>query len=229
MSIAIKNLSFAYESAEGFGFSIPELHLSRGKTYLLLGPSGSGKSTFLNLLAGILRAQSGALHIADQDMMSVGASAIDRFRGEHIGFIFQSLNLIPWLTVKDNIALGLTFAPKRRQSLEQDTLLAIEDLVQAMNIDAALLTSSAGQLSIGQQQRVAAARALIGAPDIILADEPSSALDDANTTAFFDLLMARLDRSRQMLLVVSHDTRLVDYFDEVLQIGDIIEQGGGHE
>ena len=229
MSIAIKNLSFAYKSAEGFGLSIPELHLSRGKTYLLLGPSGSGKSTFLNLLAGILRAQSGALHIADQDMMTVGASAIDRFRGEHIGFIFQSLNLIPWLTVKDNIALGLTFAPKRRQSLEQDTLQAIENLVQAMNIDAALLTSSAGQLSIGQQQRVAAARALIGAPDIILADEPSSALDDANTTAFFDLLMARLDRSRQMLLVVSHDTRLVDYFDEVLQIGDIIEQGGGHE
>ena len=229
MSIAIKNLSFAYESAKGFGFSIPELHLSRGKTYLLLGPSGSGKSTFLNLLAGILRAQSGALHIADQDMMTVGASAIDRFRGEHIGFIFQSLNLIPWLTVKDNIALGLTFAPKRRQSLEQDTLLAIEDLVQAMNIDAALLRSSAGQLSIGQQQRVAAARALIGAPDIILADEPSSALDDANTTAFFDLLMACLDRSRQMLLVVSHDTRLVDYFDEVLQIGDIIEQRGGHE
>ena len=229
MSIAIKNLSFAYKSAEGFGLSIPELHLSRGKTYLLLGPSGSGKSTFLNLLAGILRAQSGALHIADQDMMTVGASAIDRFRGEHIGFIFQSLNLIPWLTVRDNIALGLTFAPKRRQSLEQETLQAIADLAQAMNIDAALLTSSAGQLSIGQQQRVAAARALIGAPDIILADEPSSALDDANTTAFFDLLMARLDRSRQMLLVVSHDTRLVDYFDEVLQIGDIIEQGGGHE
>ena len=229
MSIAIKNLSFAYEGAEGFGFSIPELHLSRGKTYLLLGPSGSGKSTFLNLLAGILRAQGGALHIADQDMMTVGTSRMDRFRGEHIGFIFQSLNLIPWLNVRDNIALGLTFAPKRRQSLEQDTLQAIEDLAQAMNIDAALMSSSAGQLSIGQQQRVAAARALIGAPDIILADEPSSALDDANTSAFFDLLMARLDRSRQMLLVVSHDTRLVDYFDEVLQIGDIIEQGGGHD
>ena len=225
MSIAIKNLSFAYRGAEGFAFRIPELQLSRGRTYLLLGPSGSGKSTLLNLLAGILQAQSGTLEIAGQNMTDVGAAHMDRFRGEHIGFIFQSLNLIPWLSVKDNIALGLAFAPKRRQSVSGDAGQAIEELAQAMNIDATLMTSPAGQLSIGQQQRVAAARSLIGAPDIILADEPSSALDEANTKVFFDLLMARLDRSRQTLLVVSHDTRLVGYFDEVLSIEDIIRQG----
>ena len=169
MSIAIKNLSFAYRGAEGFAFRIPELQLSRGRTYLLLGPSGSGKSTLLNLLAGILQAQSGTLEIAGQNMTDVGAAHMDRFRGEHIGFIFQSLNLIPWLSVTDNIALGLAFAPKRRQSVSGDAGQAIEELAQAMNIDATLMTSPAGQLSIGQQQRVAAARSLIGAPDIILA------------------------------------------------------------
>lgn len=229
MSITINHLSFAYSGADGFAFRIPELNLSRGKTYLLLGPSGSGKSTLLNLLAGILRAQSGTFEIAGQNMTDVGAAQMDRFRGEHIGFIFQSLNLIPWLNVRDNIGLGLTFAPKRRQAVTRDTTQAIDELAQAMNIEAALMTSPAGQLSIGQQQRVAAARALIGAPDIILADEPSSALDEANTKVFFDLLMARLDRARQMLLVVSHDTRLAGYFDEVLSIEDIIKQGAQHE
>lgn len=224
MSIAIKNLSFAYRGAEGFAFHTPELQLSRGRTYLLLGPSGSGKSTFLNLLAGILQPQCGSLEIAGQNMTDIGVAQMDRFRGEHIGFIFQSLNLIPWLSVKDNIALGLAFAPKRRQSISGDVGQAIEELAQAMNIEATLMATPAGQLSIGQQQRVAAARSLIGAPDVILADEPSSALDEANTKAFFDLLMARLDRARQTLLVVSHDTRLAGYFDEVLSIENIIRQ-----
>lgn len=229
MSIAIKNLKFDYGGTQGFTLTIPQLDLAVGQTYLLLGPSGSGKSTLLNLLAGILRPTSGVLQLAGQDMSNVGPMHMDRFRGEHIGFVFQTLNLIPWLSLRDNIALGLAFAPKRRSRLTQGVDDTIEGLTARMNIGKQLIDRPAAHLSIGQQQRVAAARALIGAPDIILADEPSSALDDANTQLFFDLLMGELDRSRQTLLAVSHDTRLGAYFDHALSVDDILHSGGGDE
>ena len=224
MSISINNLSFAYAGSEGFGLQIPELTLSCGQTYLLLGQSGSGKTTLMSLLAGTLRPQGGALQLAGRDMADISPSQMDRFRGEHIGFIFQTLNLIPWLSARDNIALGLAFAPARRARLTADTQSEIEALVARLNIEADSLNKPAGELSIGQQQRVAAARALIGAPDIILADEPSSALDEANTKDFFELLLSGLDRSRQTLLVVSHDTRISSFFDHVLSVDDILKQ-----
>lgn len=229
MSVVIKDLMFSYKGATDFSVAVPHLDLAIGQTYLLLGPSGSGKSTMLNLLSGILRPDRGRLEVAGQDVSNISAAHMDRFRGEHIGFIFQTLNLIPWLSTRDNIALGLAFAPQRRQRVAGDRTEAIAGLAKQMNIDNALLASPAGQLSIGQQQRVAAARALIGAPDIILADEPSSALDDANTKVFFDLLLAGLDKSRQTLLVVSHDERLVAHFDHVLSVTDIIQTGGYDE
>jgi putative ABC transport system ATP-binding protein len=229
MSIAIKDLTFTYAGAEGFGLTIPKLNLAVGETYLLLGPSGSGKSTLLNLLAGILRPTSGMLQMTGHDMSDVTPMHMDRFRGDHIGFIFQTLNLIPWLSLRDNIALGLAFAPQRRARLSESVNDTIDRLVERMNIGTHLIDRPAGQLSIGQQQRVAAARALIGAPDIILADEPSSALDDSNTKLFFDLLIGGLNRSRQTLLAVSHDTRLVDYFDHVLSVEDIMQSGGGDD
>jgi len=229
MSIVINDMTFRYSQGDRFSLRIDDITMATGQTYLLLGPSGSGKSTFLNLLAGILRPDSGVLQVAGQDLSTVSATKMDRFRGEHIGFVFQSLNLIPWLSVRDNIGLGLAFAPKRRQGLTDNVGATAAQLAHSMNIDENLLTAPAGQLSIGQQQRVAAARALIGAPDVLLADEPSSALDEANTNVFFDLLLAGLDRSRQTLLVVSHDTRLAGYFDHVLSSDDIFVKGGGHE
>lgn len=229
MSITIENLQFSYPGADGFGVQIPKLDLRVGETCLLLGPSGSGKSTLLNLLAGILRPHGGVLTLAGQDLSRVGAADMDRFRGEHIGFIFQTLNLIPWLSLQDNIALGLAFAPHRRQRVTGDIKAHIAALAERMNLPSGLLTAPAGRLSIGQQQRVAAARALIGAPDIILADEPSSALDDANTDVFFDLLTANLDTARQTLLVVSHDTRLIERFDRVLAMQDVVKMEGSHE
>lgn len=228
MSIVIRNLKFTYPGADGFACKVPDLALQRGQTYLLLGPSGSGKSTLLNLLSGILRPDSGDLTVADCDLSALGAAHMDRFRGDHIGFIFQTLNLIPWLSVQENISLGLAFAPKRRARLTQTLNASIEGLARGMNIDRHLLKAKAGELSIGQQQRVAAARALIGAPDIVLADEPSSALDETNTRLFFDLLMGGLDRARQTLLVVSHDTRLAGFFDHVLSAEDILSVEGAH-
>lgn len=229
MSIIIEDLKFTYPGADGFGFAIPKLALAAGQSYLLLGPSGSGKSTLLNLLAGTLRPDSGRLTLAGHDMTDISAARMDRFRGEHIGFIFQTLNLIPWMNARDNIALGLAFAPQRRARLGGSVAAGVDALLAQLNMDATLANSPAGALSIGQQQRVAAARALIGAPDLILADEPSSALDDDNTEAFFDLLMRGLDKSRQMLLVVSHDTRLARHFDHVLSSTELMQIGGGDE
>lgn len=228
MSIVIRNMEFTYPGDNGYVCKVPDLTLARGKSYLLLGPSGSGKSTLLNLLAGILRPNRGELTVAGQDLSALSSIHMDRFRGEHIGFIFQTLNLIPWLNVRENIALGLAFAPKRRARLSDTVDARAEALAYRMNIDRKLMTSKAGKLSIGQQQRVAAARALIGAPDIVLADEPSSALDDANTQAFFDLLMSGLDQSRQTLLVVSHDTALAEFFDHVLSAEEIFKLDGQH-
>ena len=229
MGIAIRDLTFSFNGPSGFTFEISDVSLATGQTYVLLGPSGSGKSTLLNLLAGTLRPDSGAIELAGQDLSGIKAAQMDRFRGEHIGFIFQTLNLIPWLSAQDNIALALAFAPRRRARLNGALNDNIKALAQRMQIEQALLAQPAGQLSIGQQQRVAAARALIGAPDIILADEPSSALDEANTKLFFDLLMGSLDKTRQTLLVVSHDTRVTGFFDHTLMADDIIKSRGGDE
>lgn len=229
MSISITDLSFSYAGKNDFGLAIPKLALNTGETHVLLGPSGSGKTTLLNLLAGTLRPTNGSLTIAGQDLSGITNAKMDRFRGDHIGFVFQTLNLVPWLSARDNIALGLAFAPLRRARLRASVNDAIDDLVAQMHIAEPLMSKPAGALSIGQQQRVAAARALIGAPDIILADEPSSALDEQNTKLFFDLLMGNLDRTRQTLLVVSHDMRVTGYFDHVLSVDNVLQREGDHE
>ena len=229
MGINIQNLMFGFDKPNGFSFKISDLSLVTGQTYVLLGPSGSGKSTLLNLLSGILRPNSGLIEIAGQNLRGVTAAHMDRFRGENIGFIFQTLNLIPWLSAHDNIALALAFAPGRRARLNGALSDNVNALAQSMQIEERLLAQPAGQLSIGQQQRVAAARALIGAPSVILADEPSSALDAANTKLFFELLIGSLDTARQTLLVVSHDAPVTNLFDHTLMVDDIIENRGNYE
>ena len=222
MTLQIDNLQFGYAGSGGFNLRVPSLTLESGATCLLLGPSGSGKSTFLSLLAGVLTAEHGRIALAGQDMSQLSGVRMDRFRGTHIGFIYQTLNLIPWLSVRENIALGLAFAPQRRARLNASIADTITDFMTRLDLDAgAFGDQPAGLLSLGQQQRVAAARALVGAPDLVLADEPSSALDAANTEKFFDLLMAGLDRQRQVLLVVSHDARLAQRFDRVINMADL--------
>jgi len=225
MTLQIDDLQFGYAGSGGFHLRVPSLTLEAGTSCLLLGPSGSGKSTFLSLLAGVLSAEHGRIALAGQDMSQLSGARMDRFRGTHIGFIYQTLNLIPWLSVRENIALGLAFAPQRRARLKASLGDTIADFMTRLDLDAgALGEQPAGLLSLGQQQRVAAARALVGAPDLVLADEPSSALDDANTEKFFDLLMAGLDRQRQVLLVVSHDARLAARFDRVINMEDLTKE-----
>ena len=197
---------------------------------LLIGPSGSGKSTFLSLLCGILAPQSGSIEMLGTDITKLGASARDGFRAEHFGIIFQMFNLLPYGTVIDNVLLPLSFAPGRRKRATAK-LSAEEEaarLLDRLGLEASLARGrSAANLSVGQQQRVAAARALIGAPELIVADEPTSALDRNRQDAFLDLLFTEAGAAGATLIMVSHDESLAARFDRVVRLDEIARVGEG--
>lgn len=187
---------------------------------LLLGESGSGKSTLLSLLCGTVTAQSGQIHIRDTDLSTLSLAKRDRFRAENIGVVFQQFNLLPFATVSDNILLPLRFAPSRRARVA-NTGAEVRRLCTQLGLPDGVDTARAGTLSVGQQQRVAVARALIGAPPLLVADEPTSALDMSTQSAFLDLLFTQADAQGTAVLMVSHDPRLAERFDRVVQMADI--------
>jgi putative ABC transport system ATP-binding protein len=159
----------------------------------------------------------GEIWIHGERLQDLSRSAVDRLRGEEMGFIFQQFNLIPYLSVADNILLPTHLYPKRRQAAiaEFGSLdLALTHLLQRLGLAPALLSQAAHQLSIGQQQRVAAARAFIGRPSIVIADEPTSALDWQNQTQLMDLFLSLAHEQHTALVMVSHDERLSEQFDE---------------
>ena len=207
---------------------IPHLDLAPGEQVFLHGPSGSGKSTLLNLLAGVLVPQSGELRVLDAPFSSLPGAARDRFRADHIGLIFQQFNLIPYLSVLDNVMLPCRFS-RRRATRAGTPREAAGQLLAQLDLDAALWTRPATALSVGQQQRVAAARALIGRPELVIADEPTSALDAARQAAFLDLLRRECAASGAALLFVSHDARLAAHVDRTLAMTEInrIDTTGG--
>ena len=207
---------------------IPHLDLAPGEQVFLHGPSGSGKSTLLNLLAGVLVPQRGELRVLDTPFSSLHGAARDRFRADHIGLIFQQFNLIPYLSVLDNVMLPCRFS-RRRATRAGTPREAAGQLLTQLDLDTALWTRPATALSVGQQQRVAAARALIGRPELVIADEPTSALDAARQAAFLDLLRRECAASGAALLFVSHDARLAAHFDRTLAMIDInrIDTTGG--
>jgi putative ABC transport system ATP-binding protein len=197
--------------------------VERGERVFLKGPSGSGKSTLLGLIGGVLTPQSGNVCLIGTRMNDLDASGRDRFRGEHLGFIFQMFNLIPYLTVRENVLLPLQFSRGRRRRLEglSPAGEAIRLLGALGLLEAGLLERPVTELSIGQQQRVAAARALIGRPEIIVADEPTSALDADTRLGFLELLMSECRSFGTTLLFVSHDSSLSGQFDRSLAMSDI--------
>lgn len=207
---------------------IPRLSIDAGRRILLQGASGSGKSTLLGLLAGVLQPQRGTVVVAGQPLHALGGPARDRFRADHLGVIFQQFNLLPFLSVRDNIALGLRFSRARAERVASGLEEEIAQLLDGLQLDAAMLSRKAGTLSVGQQQRVAAARALIGRPQLLLADEPTSALDRAAATAFLQLMFAQCSASGTTALVVSHDDSLQGHFDQVLPLASVNHAGGGH-
>ncbi|MEP1520026.1 MAG: ATP-binding cassette domain-containing protein, partial [Ascidiaceihabitans sp.] len=180
----------------------------------------------LSLICGTITADAGTVTVAGTDIASMSAGQRDQFRAEHIGLIFQQFNLLPYARVLDNVLLPLRFAPLRRARAGVPRETASQ-LCSSLGLPADAIAAHAGMLSVGQQQRVAAARALIGAPPLIVADEPTSALDAATQTTFLDLLFAQVQTSGGTLLMVSHDARLAPHFDRVVHMSDITRIGEG--
>lgn len=218
--LSLKDVGFRWPGRVGFSLSVPALSVAKGETVLLLGESGSGKSTLLSLICGTVLPDSGTIMAAGRDVTNLSGGARDKFRAEQIGVIFQQFNLLPFGSVSDNILLPLRFAPMRRKRAG-DAPVEAARLCTALGLPPDVIKAKANVLSVGQQQRVAVARALIGQPPLIIADEPTSALDAGSQAAFLDLLFAQTATHTTSLLMVSHDPRLGDRFDRVIRMEDI--------
>ena len=218
--LAVKDMRFAWP-ASSTTVEISELNVSTSDRWLLEGPSGSGKSTLLQLLGGVLLPQRGRVQLLGRSWSSLSASQRDRRRADCVGFLFQQFNLVPYLSALENVLLPCRFSEARRLEAERTGPLVDEArrLLNALGLGAPELNRrKAGRLSVGQQQRVAAARALIGRPALVLADEPTSALDADNRNAFLQLLFAEARNSGSALIVVSHDATLRPHFGRHLQL-----------
>lgn len=223
-SVQVENLKFGYPDSNKELLDIPELKLPKGAHLFIEGPSGSGKTTLLNILAGVQKGQPGSVELLGQDIFSLSFKRVDQLRADHMGVIFQLFNLIPYLSVIENVLLPCSFSKLRTERVlqENDSLeAAAVDLCRALGLsDLDLKRHKAIDLSVGQQQRVAAARALIGAPEIIIADEPTSALDAENTKQFMELLLQQCRQNSSSLIFVSHDTALKTYFDRSISLNE---------
>lgn len=219
-AVLCRNVRFAYRGGRDV-LSIPELTIARGERAFLFGPSGSGKTTLLGLLAGVLAPTAGELRVFGADLGAMSPARRDAFRAEHIGYVFQMFNLIPYLSVKDNITLACRLSAARRARLGAVSLDdAARAIASELEIDP-LLGERVTELSVGQQQRVAAARALLGAPELIVADEPTSALDTDRREAFLKLLFASCERAGATLVFVSHDLTLRPLFSRALDLASL--------
>jgi putative ABC transport system ATP-binding protein len=216
-ALRLQNIKYAYQKDQTLILDIPFWELSAGSRIFLRGASGSGKSTLLNLLSGLLLVNDGELSIAGTQLSELSASQRDRFRAKHIGVVFQQFNLIPYLSVIDNVLLAAHFV----KSLSVDIEKKAHELFAQLNIPESLYRQKAMHLSIGQQQRVAIVRALLNSPDILLVDEPTSALDAENRDAFMRLLLSVVKAQGASLVFVSHDLSLTGYFETTLELDSI--------
>jgi putative ABC transport system ATP-binding protein len=219
-AIQIADLLFRWPRQSRPCLDIPELHIAAGEHVFLHGPSGSGKSTLLGLLGGVALPEHGSLEVLGNEMTILSGRARDRLRADSIGFLFQQFNLLPWLPAIDNVLLPCTFSARRRQRAGNPREEA-ERLLTHLDLSPNLWRQPAAELSVGQQQRVAAARALIGKPEILIADEPTSALDAPRQQIFVDLLLREATEAGAALLFVSHDERLAAHFGRKLALADI--------
>ena len=229
--VAMDGVGFAWPGKGSFSLAIDHFSLECGERMLLLGPSGGGKSTFLALVAGIVAPQRGSVAILGTDIAQLSCAARDAFRAEHLGIIFQMFNLLPYGSLTDNVALPLSFSRARAARVAERGGAEKEAarLLRELGIEEALIRdkAAASQLSVGQQQRVAAARALIGSPELIIADEPTSALDRDRQQAFLDLLFGVVAEAGSTLMMVSHDQTLAPRFSRVVRLDDIAKAGRG--
>ena len=220
-ALRITDLVFRWPRQAQICLDIARFELAAGERVFLHGASGSGKSTLLGLLGGVALPQQGRIELLGTDITRLGSRDRDRFRADHIGFLFQQFNLLPWLPALDNVLLPCTFSARRRERAGADPRAEAERLLRHLDLDTASWRKPAGELSVGQQQRVAAARALSGRPEILIADEPTSALDAERQQVFIDLLLQESAAVGAALVFVSHDQRLAGHFDRSIALHDI--------
>lgn len=219
--VHLKDLRFGWEPGQPV-LDIAEFRLEAGESLFLRGASGSGKSTLLGLIAGVSTPQTGRVEVLGQDFSRLSGARRDRLRGERMGVIFQMFNLLPWLSVTRNVTLACDFSRKRRARLNGTPGEEARRLLARLGLDdERMLSRPARALSVGQQQRVAAARALIGGPDLLIADEPTSALDTDMRDRFIELLLEEAGRTGAGVLFVSHDGALARRFSRALDLGEI--------
>lgn len=216
MSIEIQNLRFRWQRQGPDILDIPKLSVAQGERVFLYGPSGSGKTTLLNLLSGVTVPSSGEVRVLNTPLQDLSGRQRDRFRARHIGIIFQQFNLIPYLTVLANVQLASQLAGQSKASAEP--------LLSELGLSEDLWQRPAYRLSVGQQQRVAVARALINQPRLIIADEPTSALDSELRDDFLRILMRLAQVHTATILFVSHDRTLEHHFDRQLDIRSLQQE-----
>jgi putative ABC transport system ATP-binding protein len=223
--VELFDVRFSWAATTSPTIAVDSLNVRRGERLLLRGPSGSGKSTLLSLLAGVIKAQSGSVRVLGQELGGLAAAERDRFRADHVGVIFQMFNLIPYLSVLENVCLPCAFSARRRERCERTgaTVRAVAaELLEHIDMGGdELLRRPVTELSVGQQQRVAAARSLIGAPELVIADEPTSSLDADRRAAFLALLFRECARENATLIFVTHDATLGALFDRTVEFADL--------
>lgn len=210
--------ALSYDYGSGKKLQFPDLKVAAGEKIALVGASGSGKSTFLNLLSGVLPIQAGSIQLLGQSYKNLSPIQLDKIRADHVGIIFQSLNLIPYLTGFENAVLGLAFSRTRRTKIDNITYKTAS-IGHQLGLTSDIFNKRPNELSIGQQQRIAVIRAMLGSPELILADEPTSALDPSATEKFISELNRSVESSSQAIIVVSHNPEIIPWFDRVIRMG----------
>lgn len=224
----IDRLRFSWPGHSKFSLAVPHLRIARGEHVFLFGPSGCGKSTILGLIGGVLTPSTGEVRLLGRPFSAASAAQRDRYRADHIGIIFQQFNLVPYLSVLDNVLLPCRFSPLRKQraiDAAGDIRTAAARLLTHLDLPSNDWQQVATSLSVGQQQRVAAARALIGQPELIMADEPTSALDSERQQSFLNLLLQEAHQAASTVLFVSHDRRLAQGFTRHLKLPELCSPG----
>ena len=222
-AVHISDLKFHWKKGTPV-LDLPELAIQRSENVFIKGSSGSGKSTLLSLIGGVLLPQEGSISVLGQDLNQLSGAKRDAFRAEHIGFIFQMFNLLPYLSVLENVLLPCRFSKKRKNNIAERGVDQKDEavrLLEHLDLSSELLQRPVTELSVGQQQRVAAARALIGSPELVIADEPTSALDADRRTAFLQLILKECHEQNATLIFVSHDPALEQQFNRSVYLTEI--------